>query len=369
MPVLWPFRPVPSSSETLSWETQVIKTPETERRVSMRAARQIFDFSFILRDPENAEAEWLLRAYPLGEWWVPLWFELTAAQAIASSQTVIPVDTDAHYFAGGSLVVWSSCDAATVRTIAEVEPGSVTLTAPVGSTYARAVVMPVRKCFMDGGLRQSRIRERGLTEVSISFQCLDTDAPAETPWDQYLELDLVPKCGTVEPLSASIAPVFNTIDNAQGPVTLEPQDEFIASRHAMLWRMKSNLWTRRKWLHYIRGRDRPFWLRDWQKDFVLVNPISAAATTITVRKVAPVAASLVGRSILIDDGIRTARAITAASDSGPNQILTIAPIGRLVESARIGFLRKVRFDSDQIELAHQHGFYTATRIPLIEVPE
>lgn len=369
MPELWPFRPLPESTESLSWETQVIKTPETERRISLRAARQIFDFTYRLRDPENAFAEWMVRTYPLGDWWVPLWFEVTPAQTIGPSQIVIPVNTDAHYFAGGSLAIWGSCDAATVHEIESVAPGAVTLSAAVGATYARAVVMPVRRCFMDGGLRQSRIRERGLTDVSITFQCRDTDAPQETLWEQYLGLDLVPKCGTVEPLAASVAPVFNTIDNSQGPIAIEPVDEFIASRHSMAWRLKGNLWTRRKWLHYLRGRDRAFWLADWQKDIVLVNPISAVAVSMTIRKVAPNPADLVGRSILIDDGIRTARMITGAANLGDNQILTIAPIGRLVTAARVGFLRKVRLDSDQIELAHFHGFYTATRIPLVEVPE
>jgi hypothetical protein len=369
MPELWPFRPVPESSESLSWETQVIKTPQTERRVSLRAARQIFDLTYILRDPENARAEWLVRTYPRGDWWLPLWFEVSPAQAIGAADTVLAVDTAAHFFAGGSLVIWASCDAATVHTIEEVAPGSVTLAAPVGVDYAKAVIMPARRCFIDGGLRQSRIRESGKTEVSISFQCRDTDAPAETPWEQYLGLDLVTKCGVVEPLAASVVPVFNLVDNGQGPVAIEPQDEFVASRHTMSWRLKQNLWARRKWLHYIRGRDRAFWLVDWQRDLVLVNPISPAAITMTVRKLAPVAEDLVGRHVVIDDGVRTVRAITGAEDSGVNQILNIASIGRTITSAKVGLLRKVRFDSDVLELIHQHGFYTAVRIPLVEVPE
>lgn len=370
MPELWPFRPVPSSTESLSWETQVIKTPSTERRVSLRAARQSITYSHLLTDLDNAEAEWLVRTYPLGDWWVPLWFEASPAQAIDTAQTVIPANTDAHYFPGGSLVIWASCSDAIVCEIYSVAPGEVTLAAPVGRSFAKAVVMPVRTAWIDGGLRQSRIVERGLTDVSVTFQVRDTDAPAETPWTQYLGLDLVTKCGTVEPLSASVVPVFASVDNGQGPIALEPQDEFIASRHTASWRLKANLWTRRKWLNYIRGRDRAFWLVDWQRDFVLVNPISAAAITMTVKKIAPVASDLVGRHVVVDDGTRTARQITGASTDGANQILTIASFGRIIPtSARVGLLRKVRLDSDVIELAHQHGFYTATRLPLVEVPE
>lgn len=371
MPVLWPFRPVPASTEVLSWETQVIKTPSTERRISLRAARQAISYSYLLRDVENAQAEWLVRTYPLGDWWVPLWFEASAAQAVDAAQTVFNISTDAHYFAGGSLVVWGGCDDALVCEIATVTAGVVTLAAPVGQDFAKAIIMPVRTAWMDGGLRQNRIRQRGLSDVAVTFQVRDVDAPAVTPWPQYLGLDLVTKCGVVEPLAASIAPVFLTVDNGQGPVALEPRDEFIASRHTMSWRLKANLWERRNWLNYIRGRDRAFWLADWQRDFALVNPITAAGTTITVRKISPVAADLIGKHILIDDGTKTPRAITNAVNSGSNQVLTIAAVGRdiAVADAKISLMRKVRFDSDELELAHQHGFYTAVRIPLVEVPE
>ncbi len=371
MPELWPFRPVPASTETLSWETDVIKTPSTERRISLRPARQSISYSYLLRDAENAQAEWLVRAYPLGDWWVPLWFESSPAQAIAAAQTVIPAPTDAHYYAGDSLVIWASCDDASVHEIASVGDGTVTLAAPVGQDYAKAIVMPARTAWIESGVAQSRIRERGLSDVSVTFQVRDTSPDGATPWTQYLGLDLVTRCGTVEPLAASVIPVFNAIDNGSGPVELEVQDEFIASRHTMSWRLKANLWERRQWLHFIRGRDRAFWLADWQKDFALVNPITAAGTTITVRKIVPVAASLIGRSILIDDGVRTARAITNAIDSGANQVLTIAAVGRniAVADARVSLLRKVRFDSDVLELGHQHGFYTSVRIPLVEVPE
>lgn len=371
MPVLWPYRPVPSSTETLSWETDVMKTPETERRVSIRPARQSITYSYLFRDQESAEAEWLVRTYPRGDWFVPLWFEASPAIAIANTDTVLTVPTNAHYYAGDSLVIWASCDQTTVREIASVGSGTVTLTAAVGTTYAKAIVMPLRTAWMEGGLRQSRIRERGITDTAVTFNVRDNSPAGATPWDQYLSLDLVTKCGVVEPLAASVAPVFNIIDNGSGPVALEPQDDFIASRHTMSWRLKDNLWERRQWLHYIRGRDRAFWLADWQKDFSLVSPITAAATTITVRKIAPVAADLIGKHILINDGVRTVRTITNAVNSGSNHVLTIAAVGRAIapSAAKITLLRKVRFDSDVIELAHQHGFYTATRIPLVEVPE
>jgi hypothetical protein len=369
MSVLWPFRPTPSSLETLSWETQVIKTPSTERRISLRAGRQAISYNYLLRDRENAQAEWLVRTYPRGDWFVPLWFESSPAQPVSNLQESFSVDTGAHYFAGGKMVVWGSCDDATICDIDSVSEGEVTLAAPVGRSYDKALLMPIRTAWIDGGMRQSRIRERGITDASVTFQIRDTDAPAQTDWPQYLGLDLVTKCGTVEPLAASVAPVFATIDNGQGPIALEPLDNFIASRHTMSWRMKSELWGRRNWLNYIRGRDRAFWLSDWQKDFDLVNTITPSATTITVKKLTPNASSLVGRSILIDDGTETPRLITAASPSGANQILTIASVGRTITTARISLLRKVRLDSDVIEFAHSHGFFTATRLPLVEVPE
>lgn len=369
----WPFPPLPESTEVLSWQTDVMTSAASEMRVSLRPARQVLSYGYNLRDPRTARAEALVRAAPRADYLVPIWNEATQVGAVSSSDTMLTVDTDADYRAGQPLIVWGGCDDYAIRAVASVGSGTVTLDGPVGKAFTSAQVMPLRVCYLsDSGFSSNRLFERGVSGVNVTFVSRDEPPAGATAFPQYLGLDLVSKCGVVEPLASSLVPPTAYVDNELGQVALEAVRDVMPARFTMVWRFRGleKLWERRRWLHSIRGRDRAFWLTDWQTDLTLQAPIGAAATTILVAPLLPRVADYVGRHILIDDGTETPRQITAAVKSGLNHQLTIAAVGRTVPTtARVSFLRKVRLDSDTIELAHRHGFYTATRLPLIEVPE
>lgn len=369
----WSFRPLPDSIEALSWSTDILRSGESELRVSLRPARQSFTYGYNLRDARNARAEGILRAAQREMFLVPVWAEGTNVGAVSGAATAISVDTDADYRVGYPAVVWGGCDDFVFCQVSAIEDGLLTFAVPVGRSFASARVMPLRLCYLsDAGFRSDRIRERGISAASVTFVSVDEPPSEATPFPQYLGLDLVCKCGTVEPLTASFVPSTGFIDSDLGPVALEAIRDPIDARYTMVWRMRglAKLWERRRWLHLIRGRDRAFWLADWQRDLVLQAPVGGAATTILVAPILPRLADYVGRHILIDDGTETPRAITAAVQSGVNHQLTIAALGRTVPvTARVSFLRKVRLDTDLIEFAHRHGFYSQARLPLIEVPE
>lgn len=371
--VPWPFRPLPDSLEALSWQTDVMQSGESEMRVSLRPARQVLSYAYTLRDPRTARAEGLVRAFSPVEWLVPVWHEGTDVGALGGAETVLTLSTDADYAPGRLVVIWGGCDDFVIRQVASVGAGSIAITAPVGRAFLSARVMPAAFAWMtEAGLGADRIRERGVSAVTVSFLSREAAPEGATSFPQYLGLDLVEKCGVVEPLQASFVPSLAFIDSSLGPVEVERLRTPIDARYSLSWRIRPGaLWQRRRWLHLIRGRDRAFWLADWSKDLTLQAATTSGATSILVAPVLPRVADYVGRHILIDDGIETPRQITTATAEGLNVRLGIgAAIGRVVPTtARIGFLRKVRLDSDTVEIAHRHGFVSTTRIPLIEVPE
>ena len=369
----WMFRPMPDSTEVLSWMTDVMRSDTSEMRVSLRPARSSMSYDHNLRDQRNARAEAVLRAAPRSLFLVPVWPEASTVGAVLGTDTVFAVDTNADYRAGNVVVIWGGCDDYVIREVASVGAGSITLASQVGQAFTGALVMPLRPCFMaDSGLRADRLWERGVSALGVTFTSTQEPPAGATPFVQYLGLDLVSKCGTVEPLAASFVPSTAFIDSGLGPVALEAQRDPIDARYTMIWRVRglTKLWERRLWLHLIRGRDRAFWLTDWSKDVTLQAAILPAATSMLIAPILPRVADYVGRHVMIDDGTETPRQITAAVESGVNHQLTIAAMGRTVPTtARVGFMRKVRLDSDAVEFAHSHGFYSATRLPLIEVPE
>lgn len=364
-PLIWGYRPLDNSTETLGWRTDVLQSAAGEMRVSLRDARQAITFNFTVRDDTIAEMEWLVREFPQGDFHVPIWWEASRITT-TPGQTVFSVAAG-DYRVGSYCLFWKDCDSVQVRRIQAVGTGTVTVSHAL-DTVVDGLIMPARIAFMDAGLRYLRIWGKGVSQAEVTFNVRDNADLGATPFVQYLGLDLVRKCGVVEPLAASVSRETAQVDSALGLVVLERQRDFTTSRHTMSWRMDlAKLWERRKWLHYLRGRDRAFWLADWQRDFTLLAPITSAGTTITVSKITPVAASLVGRHILIDDGTATAREITAATTVGNTHVLTIAVLGRNAATAKLSLLRKVRLDSDVIEIAHRHGFVAEARLPLVEV--
>lgn len=370
-PEIWPFRPVKDLRETLQFSTDVIRTFESETRISRRGARQSLSFSYTIRDPRLAKMEAKLRRRPLGDWLVPVWHDATLIASTVPGQTVVAVDTQADYRVGGYAAFWSACDRVQLRRVEAIGAGSITISHPLDVVSGSAFVAPGRIAFLADGIGGSRIRERsGISTVDVEFIVRDNVDLSATDFVQYLGRDLVTKCGTLEALSFAVSPDIALVDSDLGSIGREMSRDPIDGRFSLMWRMdREKLWQARRWLHYIRGRDRPFWLADWQKDFRLAAPIAAADTTILVEPITASPGELIGSHILIDDGVRSPRQITAATTSGGNHLLAVAPLGRDISSAKIRRMRLVRLDADVIEISHRIGFYSEVRLPMIEVAE
>lgn len=369
-PEIWSFRPVKDMGEILQFSTDVLTTYASEMRISRRPARQALIYSYTLRDPRLARMESKVRRNVLGDWLVPVWHEATLIASTVPGQTVIEVDTRADYRVDGFALFWSACDRVQVRRIVAIDDGEITISHPLDVLSGSAFVAPGRSAFLVDGIGGARIRERGISTIDVEFRVRDNLEIAATDFDQYLDRDLVAKCGTLEALNFDVSPDVALVDSDLGQIGREISRDVIAARLTMLWRMdRAKLWRTRQWLHFLRGRDRAFWLIDWQKDFTLVEPIAAADTSIVVSAIAFAPAELVGAHVMIDDGIRSPRLVTAAVAEGVNHRLTIAPLGRDIAAARVGRMRLVRLDSDLVEFSHRMGFYSSVRLPLIEVIE
>ena len=78
----WMFRPMPDSTEVLSWMTDVMRSDTSEMRVSLRPARSSMSYDHNLRDQRNARAEAVLRAAPRSLFLVPVWPEASTVGAV-----------------------------------------------------------------------------------------------------------------------------------------------------------------------------------------------------------------------------------------------------------------------------------------------
>ena len=109
-------------------------------------------------------------------------------------------------------------------------------------------------------------------------------------------------------------------------------------------------WTRRRWLHALRGRQRAFWLPTWGRELVLQASVTSSATSVIVAATADPGV-WIGRHVMFDIASGPVfREITNAVYDALGIRLTIAAPGKSIPiTTPIHLLTKVRLDTDRIE--------------------
>jgi len=173
-----------------------------------------------------------------------------------------------------------------------------------------------------------------------------------------------------QPLRDTIGQTVEMVDNGFGPVVIEPTRAYLQRRSTITFSdyAASTRWSRRRWLHGLRGRQRSFWLPTWGRELVLSAAIEAGDDFLIVAPGLDLA-TWINRHIMFDlptGGIF--RQITAASFDALGHRLTIAPPGVDVPTATpVHILTKMRLDADRIELEHS-ATRTGMSATVIEVP-
>jgi hypothetical protein len=378
MAEVWRWWPQ-SVQETLEFETDVRMARSAEWRDSLKDATQFFTLSHILPVAQAEAMIETVRANGIGEWLVPEWPNATiAAASLSLAATVLPVAVPAAYVVGQAVFIGVGPEAWEQGEVASVGVSDITLAAGLGAAYtgsaSRPLVMaPLVRCIAPGGVDfQSTFSAQGL---SARFMALDPKDLAANPYPTHSSLPVVTD-GRVpfQPLAGGLNQAADLFSSGFGAYSLQQAETYPRRRGTISWYDKghSDRWTRRSFLHQLRGRDGAFWLPTGQRDLPLAAAIDSADLTITV---APCAsnADMVGRRIVIKEGSNLViREVAAAADDGDNQELSIASTGvDFTSSAIVSLGIKSRLDSDQVEISYQFaagGLAAFCAVPVIEVP-
>jgi len=382
MPNLWPHIPG-NFIERLRFSTDVRQTPEGEYRDSLHDG--VIEMS-MQHTVEDAEAERMRQRFDenaLGEWYLPIWQDATHfVGTIAASEIYISVDTDADYRAGGKAVILSDDQTWEVVDVASAAGGLLTLSTATTQSYSGTEAAPVLVAPVVTALAVeplARSVSYAITRATIGFRATEPYdlAPASPIYPVYNGSEVM--TDPIAVLSGLQGAVFrqNTlIDSGFGAITFEDSRDFVEQRASIAFADYTNAdrLLRRQWLHYIRGRDRSWWLPSQKSDLVLESPIGASDTTITVTKVGGATSGYVGRHIQIDDdGTLYRREITAASSGSTTSTLTMdSSLGAAVPvSATVSLMTLVRLDADRVEIQHrpkQGGVFSTMQTTVLEVP-
>jgi hypothetical protein len=368
----WPFPVRQPIIEVLEWNTDTLITEAAEQRIALRTdPRSILTFMHLLDATGLTRAAELARAGLVDTWTVPLWHLVRpAASAVDAADLTVFVDTDEGVFAApGQAVIAADGGEAYLIAVSAVLPDRLELSAPAGVTLVHPIVAPVGTGILARPVEIDR-RRQGLGTVTARFTLRDSLAIPASSYPTHLGLDVLTDPAVLrQPLAESIAQSVEYIDNGFGPIVIEPVLTHVQRRSTItLIDRGARRWSRRRWLHALRGRQRAFWLPTWGRELVLQAPLTSSATSVIVAASADPGV-WIGRHVLFDVASGPVfRQITNAVYDALGLKLTIAAPGKIIPvTTPIHLITKVRLDTDRIELEHFAG-RTEFAASLIEIP-
>lgn len=384
MPTLFPH--IPSRvTETLEFNTDVRRAFNGELRDSLKPATQRLICEYVFKDEEALRAEMLFRNQPAGEWYVPVWSEATRyVGTIASGAgSISSVEDDADYRAAGRAAIVETDQKAEVVTTASISGGTLTLTGTTSQAYTGTqetplMIAPVRTCYAPNGITIDM--QFGITTIIIEFLVIEPLDIGESLFSTTLDsIEVVTDVSFVNsPLAGDLAQALELIDNGFGAYSLQTTEGYQRRRSTLaLYEITyANRYALKKWLHYIRGKDRPFWLPTWKNDLTLNAPVASGSNQLaTSQIVTDTPSDFVDLGLYVTSvNGNFARTITNATNGASTMTLTLNTTHGISvpSSARLYLMHRVRFDTDRLELIHQNsrdGFVTSFSAPVIEVVE
>ena len=383
IPNLWPFVPLMNISETLEHLSNVLITRTTEQRLQLRhEPRQTFTYVNQLDNHEFAKAKMFAQINAATSVYAPVWLEAVRLGGVGALEEELFFDTSyGDWRAEHDVLIWQSYDNYKIMQVQEVTPSSIVLTSSASVDFSQPFVIPLRECATKQGYQFERTtlwaRVTCVFSVLDNAQLIEDDATSLPGYSVYQNLIVVPAPPyEAAQVAESILRPTVYFDNGFGLQIGEATRTVNDAGQIMTFldNLGPELWSRRLFLHWIRGKQVPFWYPTYNKDLDLVNPITSADTFITVRSITPNTPHYVGKHIMIllKNGTKYFRQITAASVQIDGDRLNITAIGENISLAAINlvcFLTKVRSNTDSFTFSMATPNMVAMTMPVLEVTE
>lgn len=362
MPEVW-YWPPNYMTEDLTFSTEILEARTIERRTSYMDAVQVLRYGYVASPSITEQMMGLYLPDVTATVLVPEWPTATFSASAGASATDTVIDVpDGVAYEVGQQVILGRGDNWEQGEVASKDGTSITLTGGIAATYGASsgepfFVAPLVECIIPRDIEYSTIIPQ--RALQVEFMSVNPVDLAANPYATFDDLpfvddgdvkfgDLAARAGQRTVLYRSGFGAFQVIPDeayTRRAGTLEFFDYTYAARMA-----------RRRFFHFMRGRDGEMWVPSYQNDLVLNSGFSSGAITINVQPVTS-AAEMVGKVIHIRQGATTrTRAITGATDNNAtSQTLQFSgAIGFTgLASATVSLARKVRFDQDVISLEYK----------------
>lgn len=389
---LFPFQPESPINETLRFLTNTFDHLDgSEQRVNLRKApRQEFELRFMVEDDVRQKFENILFGTLAAEFDLPVWGEplmlIEDASATDTSVTVydpasLPSDlgyTTAYndFRSGFKAFVWQ--DENTYELVSDLDlstPGEISFMAGLANSYdVGTKVYPVRPAIIKGSPKVVRHAVH-LTEYTIQFCVTDNDIDIadNSAFATFNSLPLVDDPNAIaDTIQELWSQNITIIDGATGLFRSVSRWDVARRGSAKTWvtTTRQRIWEIRQLLHYLRGRQKPFYLPTFSPEVEASQNLSSSNANLVVfdRGYTTYTQSRNPRNVVriaLTNGTVYNRTVQSSSQTSPTEETLVLDSNHpgnvnVADIARIDFLEKVRLDSDDIGITHNNAVGSAS---------
>ena len=369
--VVFYWMPKNDFTETLEWLTDLIETYSDEQRIALRIApRRNITYKYVEKPEYASEMQIIANAWISRMFGVPIWVEATKIAHVNSGVTTIGFDTTNASYSNAAFI-WENDGKHEAMNITALRSNGIDIDQPLKHEYNNALIMPLLYGFTPSGidLRQ----HYGYVEASATFTVVDEVYIGANPFSTYDGYPIIDKNVMVQDINQRIYKNLEFIDNGQGLVVMEP-NRGLTEKTSVLGKItntKADLWTWRKFLHYLCGRQQVFLLPTFQKDIKLIDVIWNGTSIAKIKGLGlnrystfPLRTQLVlsnGNSYLIK--ITGANPIPDSEDETVTIDTSFAFDIKPEDVVRWSFIDLVRLDTDSITLEYD-GLVMKCAVPV-----
>jgi hypothetical protein len=375
--------------ETISYLTDVMKMyDDSEQRRGLRTlSRRGLKFRALTLTARNAAGlESLIWGWQHQPFCVPFWQEAQPLTApVSAGQFSVEVNTVDRLFAvGGVAIIWTDEFTFEALTVAAIEPGSLSFTAPTQSAWAAgAFVVPGFLARMPKKLSVGR-NWSGSDQLDVAFegeaqQIGPLPAAALTQFKSFDVLEVPPNW--VNGLKREYDRTMDTLDPGPGPLTVIDHSGVPVVDHELPWWIDTHakITAFRAFVLARYGQLNPFWCPTWDQDLVLNEDASSGAAFLVIsfvnyaRFFFPTIArrylALISRTGAPNAYVEVTGAVN--NGNGTETLTLGAPLGAAAPAATtmVSFLTFGRQSADVVTIKWESTEYAETALGIQELPQ
>lgn len=366
--MIWPFAPLDPMIEGLLFRTDRLRAFSTDQRIRLTdIPRRRFNHSYRWTGRQYEIARAMLRGQLPDPVMLPDWTAFSRVSAASGATSLIFDNTNPAIASDDSAIIIRRNAAGDTEQYEELDisgssSGGLTLGTGLSAAYSNAIVAPLIECHATEGLNATRAvvpsRDAQIEWTGYSGDDIASVGSAPT----YRTFPVLTECSRLgdSSIPAGLVHPYDVVDNGLAVPFFDTIQEQPVQQFGAAWQpqTRAEAYALRQWFHYLKGRQKAFWVPDMNRGLTLAANIANAAATISIVNVG-FAAGYGSGDLFLKTTSGTVYTIQVASsvDAGATETLTLtspAPAAiTIAQVDKLSLMFCVILVSDRIEWLHR----------------